>query len=83
MLKLESERQRGYHAAKSFKMYSDSSVAQFNLLPDEFTMQEAIALFPGMKIETLRSKIKRWREDGFLQREAMTKKFVKVKRSLA
>lgn len=83
MLKLESEKQRGYQGAKSFKMYSDSSVAQFNLLPDEFTMQEAMDLFPDMKIETLRSKIKRWREDGFLQRDAMTKKLVKVKRSLA
>ena len=81
-LKLESEKLRGHHAANSFKTYSDSTVAQYNLLPDEFTMQEAQALFPDMKLETLRSKIKRWREDGFLHRDPLTHKFVKVKRSL-
>ena len=81
-LKLESEKLRSRNTANGFKIYSDSSVAQFERLTDEFTMQEARALFPDMKLETLRSKIRRWREDGFLHRDPLTQKFVKLKRSL-
>ena len=55
---------------------------QFNRLPERFTKQHVKDMFPDINLETLKSKLMRWKNEGLLHYDSKNRVYIKLTQTL-
>ena len=70
------------NVSAGFKQYSNSTIQQFNRLPERFTKKILRETFPDINMETLKSKVMRWKNEGLLCYDTKNHVYIKLTQTL-
>ncbi|MBQ5462208.1 MAG: hypothetical protein IIT55_10275, partial [Bacteroidaceae bacterium] len=79
---MERQKRGLRNVSAGFKQYSNSTMQQFNRLPERFTKKNLREMFPDINLETLKSKLMRWRNDGLLGYDSKNRVYIKLTQTL-
>ena len=79
---MERQKRGLRNVSAGFKQYSNSTMQQFNRLPERFTKQHVKDMFPDINLETLKSKLMRWKNEGLLHYDSKNHVYIKLTQTL-